>query len=116
MTVITPEIVRGDLKPALRVLISDARSTANFAAITADQVLVVGEMNGAVIFSTPPTEYIPADDGKSATVVREWGDGDTDVSGRLWVSIIVMWAGTSPQTFPNDGPLRIDVTRAAGDA
>lgn len=111
-----PVMTRGDRKPALTITLSDARSNANFAAITAADVTVIGEMDGAVVFSGTPDLFTPAADGKSATIRREWAIGDTAVAGRLWVTVVVEWPTDVPQSFPDDGPLRIDIIRAPGDS
>lgn len=110
-----PTITRGDIKPALTITISDARDTANFGAVAKSAVRVVGEMDGIVVFNDEPDEYTPSPDGKSATLKREWRTADTDEAGRMWVSVIVTWPTASPQTFPDDGPIRIDIGRAPGD-
>lgn len=111
-----PEIVRGDRKPDLEVTIGDAAGDAVFTGLDASKVRLVAEQNGIVVINDNVDSVTPATDGKSAVVHRAWGSGETDVPGHMWLSIVVAWTVGEVQTFPADGPLRLDITRAAGDA
>lgn len=103
---------RGDTAPPLNVTISDDADEADFSTLTAADVMIHVELDGTKVIEDPASDVTPAVDGKSATVVRNWADGDLDTIGRYWISIYVTpW----DQTFPDDGPLRLDVVRAAGD-
>lgn len=109
-------IARGDLKPRLEITIGDAAGIADFGAITAADVRIVAEQDGVVIVDSAPNSITPSTDGHSATVIRQWQAGETDAIGRMWISVVVKWPDAAyPQTFPDDGPLRLDVRRNAGD-
>lgn len=110
------QIVRGDRKPDLQVTLSDAASAATFASVTPSMVRVVAEMDGLRVIDAQPDSVTPSVDGKTAVVKRAWADGDTDEVGRMWITVVVTWPGADPQSFPADGPLRLDIARAAGDA
>lgn len=109
----TPTLVRGDTQPALSMTISDAREEADFSTITAGDVVIQIEQGGTLIVDGPCDTIKPAADNKSAIVSRAWAAGDTDIAGRCWVTAVVTPWG---QTFPDDGPLRLDITRRPGDA
>lgn len=109
-------MVRGSLKPDLEIVITDAAGAATFTGVSASDVTVIGEQNGQIVMSGQPDTFTPSPDGKSATVKRAWHLGETDNQGRMWVTVRVNWPGTKPQTFPDDAGLRLDITRAAGDA
>jgi hypothetical protein len=115
-TQIIPTMVRGSLKPDLTVSVSDTAASANFGAVTKNEVTVICEVDGEIVATGHPDTYTPAGDNKSATVVRAWVAGETDNAGRMWVSVRIDWPTAKPQTFPHDGPLRLDIVRAAGDA
>jgi hypothetical protein len=107
-----PTIVRGDTQPGLGVTISDARETADFSTLTPADVRIKVEQGGEVIVDAVADTIVPAGDNKSAVVRRAWGPADTAEAGRCWVTVyVVPW----DQTFPADGPMRIDITRAPGD-
>lgn len=108
-----PSMVRGDRTPDILITISDARSEADFSTLQAQDVVVKVEQNGALIVDDQCDSIVVSEDNHSADVRRAWADGETDAIGRCWVSVyVVPW----DQTFPDDGPLRFDVGRAAGDA
>lgn len=109
------QIVRGDQKPDLQITLSDAAGAATFASVTPAQVRIVAEQDGTVVIDGPPDSVTPSTDGSTAVVRRAWADGDTDTAGRMWISVVVEWSGADPQTFPANGPLRLDIARAAGD-
>jgi hypothetical protein len=109
-------MIRGSLKPDLSITIADASADANFAGVTADMVTVTLEQHGAIVAEGPPDTVTPAAGGKSAVVKKAWGPTDTSTPGRMWVSVTVDWPGDKPQTFPADGPLRLDIIHAPGDA
>lgn len=111
-----PELVRGDVMPDMLITISDAREDADFSVLTAGDCIVVGEMDGTVVFEKPATVIDVAADNNSAVVRRPWDAEDTDVDGILWVRVRVNWPGNKQQTFPRGAPLRVDIVRAAGDA
>lgn len=103
---------RGDSNPPLDITISDTRATADFSTLGPTDVKVMVELAGEVIVNDFIDNITPAQDGKSARVVRNWEATDLDTAGRHWVTVyVVPW----DQSFPDDGPLRLDVTRAPGD-
>lgn len=110
------EMTRGDVKPDLQINLTDASGTANFIGITASQVRVIGELGGSVLFDSEPTEVTPSGDGTSMIVRRVWAPEDTDEVGILWVTVVVDWPSDKAQSFPEEGPLRLDIRRAPGDA
>lgn len=112
----TTTMVRGSLKPDLQVTIADAAALADFSAVDKTAVTVICEVGGQIVAQGQPDTYVAAPDKKSAVVTRAWGANETANAGRMWVSVVVVWPGTKPQTFPDDGPLRLDIVRAAGDA
>lgn len=112
----TTTIIRGSLKPDLKVTIADGAAEADFSVLTTGMVTVKVERGNTIVDSGHPSTVVAAPDHKSAVVTRAWLPESTVEVGRLWVSVEVDWPGTKPQTFPDDGPLRLDVVRAAGDA
>lgn len=111
-----PTMTRGDLKPDLEATLGDARGVANFSAVDPDMVTVVVVLNGAVIVEDVVDDAIPSPDGKTVVVTREWQDGETAESGRMWVCFRINWPGAAPQTFPEDSPLIMNIRPAPGDA
>ena len=109
-------ITRGDLKPDLEIIIGDDAAQADFSAVTAGMCTVTGELDGAVVFSGPPASVSPSPDGKELTLVRPWVAGDTDSTGRMWITVQVLWPDGDPQTFPEDSALLLQIRRAPGDA
>lgn len=110
------EITRGDRKPPLEITIADADEAATFSSLSASACLIQGELDGVVVINAQPDSYTPAPDNKSAVLRREWGVGETDVEGRLWLSVEVTWPDGRKQTFPGGSRLYIDIRRAPGDA
>jgi hypothetical protein len=104
----------GDVEPILRVTVSDARSDVDFGPVTASQCLFLVETSGQLLIEDTPDTAVVAPDGKSMTLSRQWQSGETDDVGYLWVSVVVNWAGSRPQTFPDEGAMRIDVARRPG--
>jgi hypothetical protein len=111
-----PTITRGDLKPDLRVAITDDSQTSTFNGLPLSAYTIKGELDGQVVFSGNPTGVALSNSDYTATLTRPWSAGETDNVGRLWISVEVEWSSGKKQTFPDDGPLRLDVSRAAGDA
>lgn len=109
-------MVRGSRKPDLEIVCADAAGEADFNAITLADVSVRAEMDGLLLFDGPATAYVPAADGKSAVVRRVWAAEDTDLVGRMWIAVVIQWGTGYAQLFPSDGPLRLDIVRAPGDA
>jgi hypothetical protein len=107
-----PTLVRGSTSPALTLTISDSAADADFSGLVPGDVKVQVELAGELIVDDFATAVVPAQDGKSATVVRNWAAGETDEPGRYWVTAYVV---PFDQSFPDDGPLRLDVVRAPGD-
>ena len=110
------EITRGDRKPTLEITIADADEAATFSSLTRSACRIKGELDGVVIIDAEPDSYVPAPDNKSATLRREWGVGETDNEGRLWLSVEATWPDGRKQTFPGGTRLYIDIRRAPGDA
>jgi hypothetical protein len=105
-------MTQGDLNPPLEVTLGDAAGLANFSAVTASMVTIIGVMNGGIVVADTADEVIASDDGKSMVVRRAWVEGDTDTPGRMWLQFVVNWTGSKPQSFPEDTPLRINIRRA----
>lgn len=100
----------GDLHPALKITVTDSRADANFTPVQASNVRIRVTNNGTLVVDDPPDSIDASDDGKSLTVVRNWLDGETDRGGHYWVRVVVDWATGEPQTFPDEGPLRLDIS------
>jgi hypothetical protein len=111
-----PTITRGNLKPDLQISITDDSETSSFMGLAASAYTITGEMDGVVVFSGIPTGVALSNNNFTATLTRPWTAGETDEVGRLWLSVEVEWSSGKKQTFPDSGPLRLDVARAAGDA
>lgn len=111
----TRTMTRGDLSPDIIINIGDATGNGNFNELGVQDLTVVGEQDGLVVFSRQPTSYSPSGDGKRAQVRLSWQPGDTDVAGVMWVTVSARWPGEKPQHFPEDGALRLDINRAPGD-
>lgn len=112
----TPTITRGDLQPDLAVMVGDDEGFADFTTITPADCIVLGEMNDVLVVNDQPTTCEASLDGKTMLVVREWVAGETDLAGRMHVTVRVLWPGGEPQTFPDDTPLILNIRRRAGDA
>lgn len=108
-------LVRGSTEPDLEITITDSRQNADFTGLTAGACRVLVEQDGVLIVDDTADDVDVAPDGKSAVVKRAWGFGETDVAGRCWVSVEVEWAPDRTQTFPDEGPLRLDIGRAPAD-
>jgi hypothetical protein len=101
----------GDLHPALKITVSDSRAEANFTPVQPNQVrIVVKDGIGNIVVDASPDTVSASADGKSLTVSREWVDGETDQPGHHWVRVLVAWTGSETQTFPDEGPLRLDIS------
>jgi hypothetical protein len=111
-----PTITRGNLKPDLQISITDDSETSSFMGLAASAYTITGEMDGVVVFSGIPTGVALSNNNFTATLTRPGTAGETDEVGRLWLSVEVEWSSGKKQTFPDSGPLRLDVARAAGDA
>lgn len=108
-----PTITRGNISPALVMTIGDARADADFSVLTASDVKVQVERAGVLVVDDEVNSVTASQDGKSLTLRRAWEDGETDEAGRCWVTAyVVPW----DQHFPDEGPLRLDIARAPGDA
>lgn len=110
------QMTEGDLHPTLSITISDTRADANFAPVQASQCRIKGVQNGVVVFNSQPDNVSASGDGKSLTLRRDWVAGDTDTPGHMWLSVVVDWVTSEPQTFPDEGPLRLDISRRSGSA
>lgn len=110
------QMTRGSLKPDLQVTIGDDSDTADFSTLTVADIRIVAEQNGLTVVDGPITLLDVSTDGHEATVSRAWQDGETDLQGRMWISVVVAWESGKEQWFPADGPLRLDINRAPGDA
>ena len=105
------------MKPDLVVTLKDARVGLDFGALTADRVNFIIEQDGRLVGTGPAYSIEPIMDGTRAIVKRAWQAGETDVAGRMWITVVVDWSpGADPQSFPADGPMRLDVLRQPGDA
>lgn len=110
-----PTMTRGDLKPDLDVVLGDESNLADFSAVNAGMVRVLGVMNGEVVLDDDVDTVIPSGDGKTLRVIRAWTAGEVDESGRMWVCFKVAWPTGKPQTFPEDTPLIMNIRPAPGD-
>lgn len=116
-TYIYPEqmqMAEGDLAPPLTITIGDNAADADFSIVDPADVTIYMERGDVQTNLGSPLSVVPASDNKSAVVKRPWQDGETDGVGRAWVSVVVDWGDGVPQTFPEDAPLRLDFTPAAG--
>lgn len=109
-------ITAGDLKPDLEITLADARADANFSLVDAADCHIYGVVNGILKVDDVATSITVAPDNKSAVVKREWVAGETDTTGRMWISVEVTWTDGDTQTFPEDTPLRLDIRPAAASA
>jgi len=109
-------ITRGDLEPDIVITVTDTRSDANFAGLTAAQCRVIGELGGVVVLDRQPDSVEVPVDGKSATLRYSWALGETDQGGRMYIRARVNWPGVRGETFPRRGPLKVDIRRKPGDA
>jgi len=108
-------IKRGDRKPDLEIIIGDDDAEADFTDVTVGMVRVLGELDGVLVVDGTPSLVVPSQDGKELTVTYPWGVGETDVAGRMWLSVEVEWAVDNTQTFPEEGALLFGIERAPGD-
>lgn len=102
-------MVRGSRKPDLQITCEDGDREADWALLEAADVTVRGYLNDALVFSGTATEISLVEGGGGINVRRVWGSGETETVGRLWIEVIVEFGSGFPQTFPADGPLRLDI-------
>lgn len=106
-------MVRGSLKPDLEIVCADDAGEAAWETLSTADVRFVGWMNDQLVFDDPADSIEVATDGKSMTAMRAWSAGETSTVGRLWVEVVVDWGSNRDQTFPPDGPLRLDIVPGA---
>lgn len=109
-------ITRGDLEPDIVITVTDSRADASFLGLLPSQCHVLGELGGDVVLDAVPDSVTVAQDGKSAILRYSWAEGDTDQGGRMYVRARVDWPGLRGETFPRQGPLKVDIRRKPGDA
>jgi hypothetical protein len=102
-------MAQGDTKPDLEIRLSDGRGDVDFNE--AASYTFVLEQEAEVIVRGGPQVIEVSSDKKSVTLRRLWGVGETNTPGRIWVSVEVLWADNRVQTFPDEGPLRLDIAR-----
>jgi hypothetical protein len=107
-------LTAGDDFPRLMITISDTRASANFTPLETSAYHMKVEQEGVLIVDDIPDTVTTSADGKSATLVRAWEPGETDRVGHTWVSVVVNWTTEQEQTFPDEGPLRLDIIRRSG--
>lgn len=110
-----PTMTRGDLEPTLEVEVGDEEGVADFSTLSADDVTVRAQLGDNLVVDDKVDAIIPSVDGKTARVLRNWVAGETDLPGRMWITIVVAWPGGKPQHFPEDTPLLLNIRRAPGD-
>jgi hypothetical protein len=88
----------GDLKPDLRITLSDPDT--GFDASAATSVLIVGKRKGVQVFSRAPISIVVTGTGvgTESELTMEWQAGDTSVAGTIWIEIELVWPGNVPQT------------------
>lgn len=109
-------MTQGDLHPPIQIDLSDADSDVDFGQLDNSDYTIIAEKAGNILFTEHPDSKTVAQDGKSVTLLREWGEGETSDVGRIYVRVVVMWPDGRPQTFPAGAPLYLDVRRAAGSS
>lgn len=106
-------MVRGSLKPDLEIVCADDAGEADWASLSASDVAFIAYQNDQLLFDVPADSITVAPDGNSITARHIWDAGETAAVGRIWVEVEVDWGTSRTQTFPNDGPLRLDIVPGA---
>lgn len=83
---------RGDLKPDLRIALTDGGTAVDLTTATA--VKVIGQLDGSPLFSRA-ADSATAD----GVVTMSWQSADTATTGQIAVEVEVTWPGSKPQTF-----------------
>ena len=105
------QIKRGDLEPALVLIVEDAAGTANLNAV--DSWRVLGSRRGVLVVNgAPDTIVVDPGNPARATLTRAWQVGETDDLGDMRVEVEAMWPGGRPQTFP---PADYEIVRVYPD-
>lgn len=96
------DIKRGDLEPALKLVVEDAAGVANLNQVASWRV--IGSFQGQVIVNgAPDTVVVDPQNSAKATLTRAWLAGETNQVGDMAVEVEAMWPGNRPQTFPANG-------------
>jgi hypothetical protein len=108
------KIYTGDLKPDLRVVLSDATPDGGVDVGVANAVRIIGKRNGEIIFDRAPstTQTI----GDESLLTMEWQAGDTDDAGFIQLEVEVTWPGNKKQTFRPSGGVNVATDFDLGSA
>lgn len=88
-------IYTGDLKPDLRIVISDTEAAVDLT--TATSVRVIGKRGTTKVIDRTPSGL--AVEGQTSIVVLEWQAGETTDSGRIDFEVEAIWPAAKPQTY-----------------
>lgn len=103
----TFHIKQGDSAPNLRAILKNPDGTA--ASLVGSTVrFSMRTSGGAVIVSRQPCALVDAPNG---VVEYDWQDGDTDTGATHLGEFEVTYSDGSIETFPNDGFVRIMITK-----
>lgn len=96
------KIKRGDRRPGVTITCKNGSTPANLTL--ASSLRLIGKLGSTVIIDRPVVGDI---DGK--VVIDKWEVGDTATAGKLQLEVEAIWADGTPQTFPGDRYLEVDI-------
>lgn len=108
------QMAAGDTGKRIEITIADDDALADFSTVVKADVRIQGLVGTTLVVDREPDTFVPSVDKHSAVVGFKFVLGETEDVARMWVSVVVDWGADDPQTFPDDMPLRLDFTRAAG--
>lgn len=102
---------RGDLAPPFIVDLTSNDEPVDLSTATA--IKVIGWRDNVLLFSRSVSVPTGAE-ATAGTVTMAWQPTDVDTWADLYVEVEVMWPGSKPQTFPDDGYFVIHVHQDLG--
>lgn len=99
---------RHDLWPPVEATLEDASGPVDLTGATVK--FIMSDMNRNLIVDASAV-IVDAGTGK---VKYEWQSGDTDTVGNFHGEFEVTWDGGKPQTFPNEGFIKIKINPDLG--
>lgn len=94
----------GDRKPAATVTLTDLGEPLGVLEDAASVRFVARDALDVVVDDDDPEV-----DTGAGTVTHSWLAGETDLPGRLWIRVQVVWDDGLEQTFPPYGDLVWDI-------
>jgi hypothetical protein len=96
------KIKRGDRRPGVTITCKNGSQPANLTLATS--LRLIGKLGSTKIIDRP---VVGNADG--TVVIDVWEISDTANPGKLQLEVEVIWADGTPQTFPGDRYLEVDI-------